>query len=170
MKNIIRLLSVAVVVITITTNAYSQKCKYDYQKKDEITGEETKGSTFDVKRGWKFGLNKNGNQYSVGMLINLNGNVRDIITPENTIIFKLENGEIITVQANQDYVPTAQATEYGIVSIYNARYAISKDDLQKMASSPLIYIRISIGIQTYDENLVAKKGKSFQEQASCILQ
>lgn len=168
MKNIIRLLTVA--VIFISTNVYSQKCKYDYQKKDEITGEETKGSTFDVKRGWKFGLNKNGNQYSVGMLINLNGNVRDIITPENTIIFKLENGEIITVKANQDYVPTAQATEYGIVSIYNSRYTISKEDLQKMASSPVIYIRISIGLQTYDESLVAKKGKSFQEQASCILQ
>jgi len=168
MKNIIRLLTV--VVIFISTTAYSQKCKYDYQKKDEITGEETKGSTFDVKRGWKLGLNKNGNQYFLGMLIQLNGNVRDIITPENTIIFKLENGEIISVNASQDYVPTAQATEYGIVSIYSVRYNISKEDLKKIASSPISYIRISIGLQTYDENIVSKKGKSFQDQANCILQ
>ncbi len=116
------------------------------------------------------GLNKNGNQYFLGMLIQLNGNVRDIITPENTIIFKLENGEIISVNASQDYVPTAQATEYGIVSIYSVRYNISKEDLKKIASSPISYIRISIGLQTYDENIVSKKGKSFQDQANCILQ
>lgn len=154
----------------MSIQTYSQKCKFDYQKKDEITGEETKGSTFDVKRGWKLGLNKNGDQYSIGMLIQFDGNLRDIITPENTIIFKLENGEIITVNANQNYIPTAQATGYGIVSMYNARYNISKDDLKKIASSPLTYIRVGIGLQTYDESIAVKKGKSFQEQANCILQ
>ena len=170
MKRSIKVLAVTVVFILMSAQAYSQKCKYDYQKKDEITGEETKGNTFDVKRGWKLGLNKNGNHYFFGMLIYINGNVRDIVTPENTIIFKLENGEIITVNANQDYVPTAQATEYGIVSMYNVRYNISKDDLKKIAYSPLTYIRAGIGMQTYDENIATKKGKSFQDQTICILQ
>lgn len=170
MRNSIKILGVISIFIIISTQAYSQKCKYDYQKKDEITGEETKGSTFDVKRGWKLGLNKNGNQYFIGMLIQFDGNLRDIITPENTIIFKLENSEIITLNANQNYVPTAQATQFGIVSMYNVRYNISKDDLKKIASSSLTYIRIGIGLQTYDESIASKKGKSFLDQANCILQ
>ena len=170
MKRSIKFLVITTIFIFMSVQTYGQKCKYDYQKKDEITGEETKGSTFDVKRGWKLGLNKNGNQYSIGMLVQFDGNLRDIITPENTIIFKLENGEIITVNANQNYVPTAQATQFGIVSMYNARYNITKDDLKKIASSSLIYIRIGIGLQTYDESIPSKKGKSFLDQANCILQ
>lgn len=170
MKNRIKILATTVLFILISAQTYSQKCKYDYQKKDEITGDETKGSTFDVKRGWKLGLNKNGNQYFIGILIQFDGNLRDIITPENTIIFKLENSEIITLNANQNYVPTAQATQFGIVSMYNARYNITKDELKKIASSSLTYIRIGIGLQTYDESIASKKGKSFLDQVNCILQ
>ena len=170
MKNKIKIFGLVLLFILIAIQAYSQKCKFDYQKKDQITGAETKGNTFGIKMWWKLGLNKNGDEYFVGMSINLAGNVRDIITPDNTIIFKLANGEIITINANEEYVPTAQATQNGIVSQFNARFNISKADLKKIASSPLTYIKMTIGPRTYDESFPIKKGESFQSNAKCILQ
>ena len=154
--------------------AQSQECWYDYHEKDQITGNIVKGNTFNIgsflDRSWQLGLNKHGDQYFVGMYIRLSGNSRDVITPENTIIFKLENGEIITIHANEDYVPTSQTTHYEIVSWFNARYYISEDNMLKIASSRLIYIRVSVGTKIYDKSFSKKKGKLFQRSAKCILQ
>jgi hypothetical protein len=168
--NKIKIFGLVLLFSFIAVSAYSQKCKYDYQRKDPLTGEETKGNTFGVNLWWKLGLNKNGDNYFVGMFIRLSGNVRDVITPENTIIFKLENGEIITIYASEEFVPTAQATQNGVISVFNARFNISENDLQKIASSPLTYIKMSVGPRVYEETFASKKGKTFQEKARCILQ
>ena len=165
----IKFLGFAMLFVFTATIAFGQKCKYDYKKNDPITGEESKGSTFSIKIWWKLGLNKNGNQYFVGMFVRIDGNIRDVITPENTIIFKLENGDIITVNANEHYAPSAQAGQRGVHSDFRANYNISPEDMQKLAASPLTHIRMGIGTRVYDESFSAKRGKSFQNIAKCIL-
>jgi hypothetical protein len=158
--------------IFFTVQAYSQKCLYDYNEIDPITGNEVKGITFSNAYffpSWQLGLNKHGDQYFVSMYISLSGNIRDVITPENTIVFKLENDKIITIHANEDYLPTSQATQYGIYSWFNARYYISEDDMQKIASSRLVYVRASVGTKIYDGSFSKKKGKQFQSIAKCIM-
>ena len=170
MKNAIKILGISLLLMCATGQAYSQKCKYDYQKEDKITGETTKGSTFSIKMWWKLGLNKNGNQYFIGMWIRINGNIRDVITPENTIIFKLENGEIITINANEDYFPSAQTDQYGVYSDFNARFSISEEDMKKLAASPLVYVKVGVGARVYDESFATKKGRTFQNLAKCMLQ
>jgi hypothetical protein len=171
MKKAAQILGLGVMFLVVSTGQLSaQKCKYDYEKKDPLTGEASKGSTFGVKLWWKLGLNKIGNQYYIGMWAQINANIRDVITPESTIIFKLANGEIITVYADNTYPPAAQATQYGIISIYNAKFNISAEDLQKMAASPLVYVRMEIGARNYDCEFKTKKGAEFQHKAGCIVQ
>jgi len=152
--------------------AYSQKCWYDYHEIDPITGNEVKGITLSNTYffpSWQLGLNKHGDQYFVSMYISLSGNTRETITPENTIIFKLENGEIVKIHANENYLPTAEVTKYGFSSWLTARYYISEDDLQKIASSRLTYVRVSIGPKIYDGSFSKRKGKKFQNIAKCIM-
>jgi len=174
-KNKSRIKNFALIMLFafLTVQIYSQKCLYDYQKIDPITGNEVKGIIFNIDGyffpSWQLGLNKHGNQYFVSMYISLSGNIRDVITPENTITFKLENDKIITIHANEDYLSTSQATQYGIVSWFNARYYISEDDIQKIASSRLIYVRVSIGTKIYDGSFSKRKGKQFQRNAKCII-
>ena len=172
-RNRVKGFGLVIFFICLTVQSYSQKCWYDYLEVDPISGNNVKGITFSIGgflfSDWDLGLNKHGNQYFVGMYIGLSGNIRDVITPENTITFKLENGEIITIYANEDYVPTSQVTQYGIISWFNARYYISEGDLQRMASSRLIYVRASIGTKIYDAEFSRKKGKRFQSNAKCIL-
>jgi len=174
----IKVLGFLLLFFLITEQTYSQKCYYDYIEKDQITGEMIKGNTIGfgcfIGCGWIIGLNKHGNRYFVDMHIKLSGSVRDVITPKNSIIFKLENGEIITIYANEEYVPSSSLTpNWGwgqdIVSWFNARYYISEEDIQKIASSRLTYIRASVGTDTYDESLSKRKGKVFQKNAKCIL-
>jgi hypothetical protein len=171
-KNLTKI-GLLLLIIFLAVQSYSQKCWYDYHMKDPITDNEIKGITFNVggflDSRWQLELHKHGNQYFIGMYIKLNGNIREVITPENTIVFKLENGEIITIHANEDYVPTSQATQYGIVSWFNARYVIPEDDMQKIAASQLTYIRASVGTQVYGGSISKKKGKLFQSNAKCIL-
>ena len=169
MKGKIKIFMLAALFMLTATAAYGQKCKFDSQSRDPITGEDTKGSTFSVQYWWSLGFNKNGNNYHIGMLAIISGNVRDVIMPENTLIFKLANDEIITLNANDNYVPTAQATTNGVISSYNARFDISEEDLQKIASSPLAHVRMTIGPQTFDRSITARKGMDFQNQARCIM-
>ena len=172
MKKVAQILGLGVLLLVVSTGQLAaQKCKFDYEKKDQITGEQTKGNTFSIKMWWKLGFNKAGDKYFLGMVAVINGNVRDIISPENTIIFKLANGEIITLYANDNHLPTAQATQYGVQTTYNAKYNISKEDLEKLAASPLVYIRMGIGeTRRYESEFKTKEGTDFQNKARCILQ
>jgi hypothetical protein len=173
MKKITKILSLGVLLLlSCTTQLSAQKCKFDYNKKDQLTGESSKGTTFSIKLWWKLGFNRVGDTYYVGMYININGNVRDIITPENTLIFKLSNGEIVTLHANDNFVPTAQVNQAqnAVVSAYHAKYDISAEDFQKLAASPLVYVKMGIGsARNYDSEFNAKKGEEFQNKAKCII-
>jgi len=118
MRNRVKILGLIVLFIFITMQAFSQKCKFDIDKKDPISGEQTKGNTFKINTSWSLGFSKINNQYFVSMFIVFGGNTREIITPENTMIFKLANGEIITLYAKDRYTPTLVPDILSILSIY----------------------------------------------------
>ena len=172
MKKVVKVVSLALVLIfVISSNLSAQKCKFDYEKKDPLTGEYTRGNTFGVTLWWFLGINQVDASYYIGVLIRISGNLRDIITPENTLIFKLANGEIITLNANNEYLPAANANQYGVLTAYNAQYNISTEDLAKFAASPLVYVKMEIGaIRKFAQELKEKKGLDFQNKAKCILQ
>ena len=128
-----------------------------------------------MKLWWELDLNRIGNKYFVGAHIFIDGNVRDIITPARTLIFKLANGEIITLYANDEYPPTAQVVAGSVTpsvkSVYHAKYDISEEDMQKMASSPPTVVRVEIGdARKYDSQFNAKQGAAIQQKAYCIMQ
>jgi len=167
----IRSLVILFLLVCSTLQLSAQKCKFDYDKKDPLTGEVTKGNTFKVKIFWHLGFNKIGNKYFVSMLVYGAGNIREIITPANTLIFKLANGEIITLNANDNFYPIAQATQGGIVTTYSAKYDISEENLQKITASPLVYAKVEVGsLPPTDAEFNVKKGTEFQNKAKCILQ
>ena len=170
-----KILLLGILFIFTASQAYSQKCKYDYQKKDPITGEETKGSTFRVVRKngfwWDLKLNKTGNQYNVGIYAIIGGAINEAIVPKSEINLKLEDGSIITIYANEEYRASLRPVgTVGVVSDFNAVYNISEADMQKLASSPLEYVKMELGTRTYDESLKAKQGKAFQRMAQCMLE
>jgi hypothetical protein len=183
MRRLTQILSLGVLLLVVSIGQISaQKCKFDYEKKDQITGEVTKKSTFAIiatvpfytierPLKWKLDINRVGNKYCIGVFLDLAGSVRNPITPESTLIFKLANGEIITLYANDTYFSTSHIIQDSkVVSLYDAKYDISEEDMQKMAASPIVYVKMGVGGRDYDYEFKDKKGADFQNKANCILQ
>ena len=171
MQKLVKIIGLSAVLAVVGLTAQAQKCKFDYEKKDPLSGEVSKGTAFKINMWWKLGLNKAGDKYLITMGIVVGGDVRDVITPENTIIFKLANGEIITLNAKEKALPVAQIMQDKVVSSYTAVYEISEEDLRKIAASPLVYVRMGIGAnRSFDSEFKEKKGAEFQSKAKCLLQ
>jgi hypothetical protein len=171
MKKITQILGLGILFLFVTTLSLSaQKCKYDYNRADPITGEASKGNTFALHTAWKMGFNKTGDTYFTGMLLRCSGNLREIIQKGDPISFKLSNGEVITITAQDEFLPAAQATQYGIVTVYTGKYSIDAATLQKMAENPPTYVRMNIESKVYEKEIAAKAGKKISEAARCILQ
>lgn len=66
-------------VLNLGSLKAQKKCKFDYEKKDEITGEIKKGNTTPIYTSplspdyWYLGLNRIGNSYYIGILLQLSG-------------------------------------------------------------------------------------------------
>ena len=176
MKKITTILTLGFLFLFATTLSLSaQKCKYDYNKADPITGEATKGNSFSVwsfmgMSGWSLGFNKIGDTYYTGMFLRCSGNVREFIKKGDPITLKLSNGEVITINAQDEFLPVAQATQNGVVTTYNGKYNIDETILQKIAASAPTFIRMTIESKVYEREISAKDGKKASEAARCILQ
>jgi hypothetical protein len=171
MKKITSILTLGILLLFVFTLQLSaQKCKFDYNKTDPITGESTQGNTFSIDRWWKMGYNKTGNTYYLGMFIQYGGQVREIISKGDPITFKLSNGEIITVIAQEESLPVSQAYSTGVATFYSGKYEIDAVTIQKMAENPPTFSRIKIGSMVYEKEISAKDGKKISDAAKCILQ
>jgi len=176
MKKITKILSLGILFLfAFSLQLSAQKCKYDYNKKDPITGEETKGSTFNVSTfmgisNWKMSVNKMGNTYYIGNILNVSGNVREIIKKGETVAFKLSNGEVVTLYAQDDFLPVQQATQNGVYTQFTSKYGIDAETLQKIAENMPTFIRLNAESKVYEKEIPAKLGKQISQAAKCIQQ
>jgi hypothetical protein len=178
MKQISKILTLGILFLFVCTlQLTAQKCKFEINRTDPITGEATKGNSFWISKGGqgftvappvKMGFNRAGDSFFVGMFIRYHGNMREVIQKGDPIAFKLSNGEVVTIRSQDDFLPTAHAAQV-VVSTYQAIYDIDAATLQKIADNPPTYIRISIGNKVYEKELPAKTGKQIADAARCIL-
>lgn len=177
MKKTTKILGLGILFLFVTTMSLSaQKCKYDYNRTDPITGEATKGNTCTIQvygMGfpiWQIGLNKAGDSYYLGNLYRVVGNVREIVQKGDQIMIKLSNGEIVTLVAQDEFLPVAKTSGGGVYTEYLAKYSIDATTLQKIADNQPTYIRMTISSKVYEKEISTKDGKSFAKHAACILQ
>jgi hypothetical protein len=171
MKQFSKILTLGFIFLFICTLQLSaQKCKFNYNRTDPITGESAKGNTFSIHIAWKMGFNKLGDTYHLGMYIRLSGNIREFIRKGDPLVFKLSNGEVVTLNSLDEFLPAAQATESGIVTVYQGKYDIDVATLQKIAANPPTYVRMNIESKVYEKEISSKDGKKITQAATCILQ
>ena len=171
MKQTTKILTLGILFLfAFSMQLSAQKCKYDYDKKDPITGEITKGNKFTISApNWRMSFDRSGDTYFSELKLFCKGNAREIIRKGDVITFKLANNEIVTITAIDDFLPVANANETGVWSQYDGKYSIDPIVLQKIAENPPIFVRMSIESKVYSEEVSAKNGKKIQEAARCIL-
>jgi len=179
MKKITQILGLGILFLFATTLSLSaQKCKFDYNKKDPITGEATKGNTVTISKivfvatnnyNWKLGFHRAGDSYHVGVSLEGYGNFRERIQKGDPITFVLSNGEIVTINSQDEFLPTARAAQV-VVTEYKGKYDIDVAALQKIAENPPTFIRMNVESKVYEKEINSATGKQIAQAARCILQ
>ena len=179
MKKTTKILTLGILFLfTFTLQLSAQKCKFDYNKTDPITGEATKGTLLKVDtKVWNgsnpfhrsIGISRIGDAFWLEIEIIIAGNMREIILKDDPFIIKLSNGETITILSYSEVLPIQQATAF-VYTSYTAKYKIDAVSLQKIAENPPTFYRINIDEKTYDKELVGKIQNKISQAAACILQ
>jgi len=175
MKLVTKILSLGIIFLFVSTLQLSaQKCKYDYNKTDPITGETTKKTSFSIlPKGTTFGkmsFHKIGTTYHFQMDISCTGELKEIVEKGDKITLKLSNGEIITFTSQDDIKPVYNVSPGLVVtSRYTVAYDIDVESLQQITEFLPTFIRINIGTKVYDEQIASGIGKKIAQAAECIL-
>jgi hypothetical protein len=185
MKSTIKIFVFAMLSIFTVTQAYSQKCKYDIDKTDPFTGQNTKGITVKINNWFFFGFNKNGSNYDLGLLAALSYTGNSM--KGDSIILKVVNeqnpsGIFLTLYSVADVKPTLQAatnTQYyystgsstsTMYGSYRIQYEITEQQLELLSSGLVTDIRLFIGDKDfYVLDLKKKISESIRQAVICIL-
>jgi hypothetical protein len=158
MKKITQILCLGILFLFVTTlSLFAQKCKYKYNQIDPITGNVTKGVLFNLKLFWEIGFCKIGEAYHLKMEIDPWGALKDNLLKGDPFIFKLSNGEVITINAQEEIKPIWEVYR----TIYKGKYDIDVASLQKIAENPPTFIRLNIGSNEYEQVISATDGKKY---------
>lgn len=145
----------------------AQKCKFDYEEVDKITNQVTR-AIFIKEKGHKVGLYQFHGENSLNLSFTLSGQRREISSKGDTLLLKLEDGNLIKLFSSEENAPVAQASQYGVYTYYSIKYALSKEAISLIKQSPGILIRAQIGAVWYDINYSTKKWESLRKAAVCI--
>lgn len=163
-----------ILFLTSAFFAYSQKCKFDFEKKDPFSGKMQKGSS-SVLAG--FGPNAfriifqaEEKKYLVGLYIRLPGvKNENYIQSGNTLSLALDNGEVLTLRAANQYLPNTQAMDGAIATYYTPMYTSSEDEIKRLTVSGIKAAKLKLGSQPLMAEVSQKHGDKIKIAASCIL-
>jgi len=185
MKNTIKILGLGMLFMCIAMQAYSQKCKFDYDKTDPFTGENAKGISAKINNWLFLGFNKIGNNYDMGLVANLYHTGTSL--KGDSIILKIvneqnPNGIILTLYSVADVKPIVQAATnaqyyYSTASAkstfygsYKVKYEITEQQLELLSRGLVTDIRLYLGDTDFNVLDIKKKvSETLRQAAICIL-
>lgn len=171
MKTHIKILGFLVAFLAVISMTQAQKCKYDYQKTDEITGKALKGISTELDGDWKLTLHKEDESYCLELRFEkMAGQLTEELAKGSPLVLKLENGELINLVSKEKVTPRAEVAGFVVVIVYYIKYDISAEDVKKMSEQALTFGRIEVQNTTFDISVKKKPATKFKQAAVCILQ
>ncbi|MCI5054524.1 MAG: hypothetical protein MRY83_00305 [Flavobacteriales bacterium] len=172
MKRIIILVG----IILISIGVQAQDCKSIKVETDKITGESIRGAKFDFNSNVSL-YYANSLQFRVAdgkpsliVEYNLRNNVEAAVQLDDKILIKPEDGEAVELTPLKTVEPVSRiiSTSTGLImTSYEIEYAITMDDLSKIGSSPIRFIRLNVD-KPYDHKLSKKKAEKLRNAAYCL--
>ena len=180
MKNNFKILVLCIIATLNFSYVNAQKCKFDYEKKDPFTGKPSKGNTSAIypaspisSEYWYLGLNKMGDEFYIGMLLQLNGELNTYLEKGDSIMFKLSNNEVVTCYAKERSSLTSNVYVAGnqpvLTSQYRSHYDIPTDKLRLFTENLVTYIRMNVGDKVYQREIKEKHAKKLMKNSTCII-
>lgn len=129
----------------LSTVSIAQDCKFFREGTVKATGEPFKESRNVLVKTYAFQLRKEGSsKLSCSLEISIPGTSAYSITQKDTLYLMLENEEVVKLTPDNLYGPAKKAAMNGITSLFIPNYVLSKDQMAKLAASPIIKVKISM--------------------------
>ncbi|GHN02096.1 hypothetical protein WSM22_35850 [Cytophagales bacterium WSM2-2] len=162
------------VLVLSTCKGYSQKCKYDFEKKDPFSGKQQKGITITLAgfgpAALKMAFQSEDKKSLIGLVVALPGKNENYVERGDTLSIALENGSILSLRSIDRYLPNAQVVGANIMSYFTPMYAVSEEELNKLSTVPMKAVKLKLGAQPLVAEVPAKNGEKAMKAASCIQQ
>ena len=171
MKNYSRIIGLIIALLVISCIAYGQKCKYDFQNKDEFTGKTSVGFRTIVTTAFVLTLSTDGDNHQLTLHLAVPGVTEDFVSPGDTMMIALENSEPLIFVAEQMVSPTAlAASQTSVYTTLLIPYSITDWQLQKLSTCTPTAVRAFVNKNTKPLNFTisTKKGETLSKNAICI--
>lgn len=172
--NFLKLIFV-IATLLIGLEGYGQTCKFHVDKIDEITNERMR-SIQKLRLGnmsslWWIFLEQKGVKFSAVMHIFRNGKSDEIVAKGSKLFVKLENGKILELVFQEDFIPSYKAgPSTGVTTTWDVNCGISKEQMQQLSESEIVFIRLKIGTADVDApEASGKTASKIMEAAQCFL-
>lgn len=180
MAGFTKLILLALVFTGTITAANAQKCKFDFDKKDPMSGDRVRRNTHKVNYGsavelaypfytrgaMAFSFYRNGDDFKLEANGYLPGLKTYTVQTSDQLQIKLGNGEIISVYANNEFKPTVGGQG---ITLYAISYDASQEVFQKIATHGVVLLRVYLGSEMYDVEVKDKMLDKMKAGAACML-
>jgi len=165
-------------ILNVTTINAQEKCSYDVNKADPMTGKQHRVINIPIKLmgilqtvgAWGIQLERLGDDFSITSRLVLGTNVIDNLEKGDSLILKIESGKIITVYAKNRVAPKPlnQPNE-SPSTLFESVYPITAADFKLMSLGKVLFVRSNVSSHVYDHEIKDKAAIKLQKAAVCIL-
>ncbi len=152
--------------------SYAQ-CKFDKDKKDDFTGEkyrmvEQRISTLTTY--WWMTLEQKGTTYYLGLKNITNNHIGKSVRKGEKFYFKLENGKVLTLEADQDYAPSVYSANGGTQTTIIVKGIADEPTMKELSGSSIASVRLVVGgIEKTHNQIPSRQTEKVKEYASCLV-
>jgi hypothetical protein len=167
------------IMILTGTLAYGQKCKYEYQKTDELSGKASKAVIHELSNQlnlrFKSVEGANGNVYTMDVLIYFttfnmgSANTKIALEAGDSISIKLSTGEIVSIYSTKQIIPDVLQDKLALYQLYE-NIPVDERILEKLSEGSISYVCLCNEKKIIDGSLKEKEAKALQDKLKCILQ
>jgi hypothetical protein len=151
--------------------AQAQKCKYDFDKKDPITGERIRRNMHNINLWAKMALYRANDDIRFELNLAKGGEDNFSIPIGSKIFIKLEDESILELKSANKAVPVSFVTGNQVATSFAISYYISKEQMQKIATNGITFIKaMLIGEVSVNYEINKRKSKKIKKSAFCIVQ
>jgi len=151
--------------------AQAQKCKYQFDKKDPITGERVRRNFHAINLWAKMALYRANDDIRFELNMARGGEDNFSIPIGTKVFIKLEDESILELESANKAVPVSFVAGNQIASSFAVSYYITKEQMQKIATNGITFIKAML-IEDLSMNyeISSRKSKKIKKSALCMIQ
>ena len=149
--------------------SYAQKCRFQFDKEDPVTGERVVRTGVSLSMWTKFQFYRSDDDLRIEYYAMLGGEHNFSVPPGAIMKIRLGNDEILEVKSVNKAVPTSSIVSNRVVTSYGFSYEITIEQMKTIGNAGIKAISVSFNKDIRRTHEFKKrKNKKIKKYARCI--